>query len=1081
MKTLRIIVPIFLSLILAVSCAKENLEVSLDFSEESLEMVVGEEFDLMSVLKVKNSSKKPVFVSLNVKVASVSSSGIVTALAAGEATVTASVGDKTSRCVIKVEDVSAGNITLTCPETVVAGEESWVTVAAQVSSEGFNMENLEWSFVPSDEALDISYQKVNPSEYKVGAKAYVEGGVITVIVNDIKSSATSRAEIAVLEPEKPKVPAQRISLSYPSSITVGEDVWGKVIAEVTPEDYDMENLVWEFTPTDESLGVVSEKLAANEYRVRFSGYKEGGRVEVKVTDSVSGRSMLARINVNERPVDGVASIALSPASVLLYTDSEPASLTVTTDPDNYDRALLSWNSSDAEVVTVEDGVVKVVGEGEAVITVKDKISGKESQCDVKVVTANADAEIKRIVLSPTNLSLAYSQGSVQLDVKCYDEDGNLVENYSGLEWSAEQMVVEVGKIDVVEVSQQGVVTVRNIGTTIITVWDKKNPAVKAVCNVSVTGVLPTGITLSPSSLVLPVGMTYDDYQVNILPENCDYKTVSWISSNPDVAVVDANGKVTTLKAGNAVIKVSTKEGNYYAESSLTVKDMNFAISLEVESDYAGGIPQGGTAKINASYTTLDGKAYTPSSTSWSSSDTSLATIDEEGNVNISYGEMTSNEMTVTITHTADGEEASIDLKVIKAHPESVEITEYPDGYKMYLGESFQFGAVVNPSAADQTVKWTCYSATAENAWRYIDIETGVFKANSVGTFTIGCRCAYEYRDDDNGLHLFDHIRTDVTIEVLPIDAVDASLNADELNLFVGNTASLNVTFNPSNTTYTQLEWTSSADGVAKVSSNGMVTALSPGEAVITARQEENDITLTCTVKVTERVKDYKIGDYYYSDGTISSDLIDGKTVVGVICLLNDVTGHDEKLKADHPYCNNGLVISIDEAPAVKWQGYGELVSNWAKQNGFAALGGALTKGNGSTYSHHYLTSEGETMRGYNNTEAIKAYMNRDDYESRGENFAVHLLEGWNETAPEATSGWYVPSVAELLAVSENAELIAGKIQSAGGSAFDSNGYWTSTENAESGSNAVYINVQTGDFYANVLKSRAYKVRYVFAF
>ena len=61
MKTLRIIVPIFLSLILAVSCAKENLEVSLDFSEESLEMVVGEEFDLMSVLKVENSSKKPGF------------------------------------------------------------------------------------------------------------------------------------------------------------------------------------------------------------------------------------------------------------------------------------------------------------------------------------------------------------------------------------------------------------------------------------------------------------------------------------------------------------------------------------------------------------------------------------------------------------------------------------------------------------------------------------------------------------------------------------------------------------------------------------------------------------------------------------------------------------------------------------------------------------------------------------------------------------------------------------------------------------------------------------------------------------
>lgn len=1083
MKNIKIIFALFLSLIMAVSCAKENLEVSLGFSEKSLDMVVGEEFDLTSVLKVENSSKAPVFVSLNVKVASVSASGKVKALAAGEATVTASIGDKTARCVIKVEDVAAGSIALTCPETVVAGEESWATVTAQVSAEGFNMENLEWSFVPSDEALDMSYEKLSLSEYRVRAKAYVEDGVITVTVSDKKSSATKSVVITVTEPEKPKVPAQKISLSCPKSITEGEDVWGKITADVAPEDYDMENLVWEFTPTDESLGVVYEKMAANEYRVRFSAYKKGGQVVVKVTDSVSGKYMSARISVDERPAAGVTSIALSPESLVLYTDSEQSSLTVITDPEEYDRALLSWTSSADEVVTVEDGVLTVVGEGEAVVKVKDNISGLESQCEVKVVAANAEAEVKTIVLSPTNLSLRYSQGAVQLTAKCYDEDGNLVENYSALEWSADKMEGEIGKIDVVEVSQQGVVTVKNIGTTIITVWDKKNPAVKAICNVSVTGVLPTGITLSPSSLVLPVDMLFEGYQVNVLPEDCDNKGVSWTSSDQEVAVVDATGKVRTLKSGTTVIKVVTKEGNHAAECMLTVKDMAFAISLGVDSEYAGGIPQGGEAKVTASYTTVDGSVYTPSSTSWASSDTSLATIDEDGNVTISYGDMVSEEMTVTITHTADGEEATIDLKIIQALPESVEITKYPEDYKMYLGESFQFGAVVNPSTADQTVKWTCYSDATENAWRYIDLESGWFNANVVGTFSIGCRCAYEYRDDDNKLHMFDHIRATINIEVLPIDAESAALNSTELNLFVGNTASLNVTFNPSNTTYTQLEWTSSADGVAKVSSNGMVTALSPGEAVITARQEENDITLTCTVTVTERVKDYNIGDYYYSDGTISSEVIAGKTIVGVICSLNDVTGHDEKLKADHPYCNNGLVLSLKEVSDVKWQGYGASVSNWAEQNGFATLRGALVESaSGTTDFRHYLTPEGEKMHGYNNTEAVKAYMNRDDYESLGEDYAVHLLEGWNETAPDATSGWYVPSVAELLAVSENAALVSTKMKAAGGSPFGSAGYWTSTENAMSGSNAVYVeNIFTKDFRANELKSRTHSVRYVFAF
>lgn len=1083
MKNFKTIFFILSLLLVAAGCSKTELEVSASFSKSVYELTVGDELDMISELVVKNTNQKPVFVSLNAKVASVSTNGKLTAMSAGEATITATVADKSAKCTVKVTDVAAGSITLTCPAEIIAGKDSWITISADVEAEGFNMDNLEWTFEPSVEDLEIDYKRNTKSEYLLCVKSYIENAKVKVTVSDRNSSASKAVEITVLEPEPDKVAATRLRLDYPGSLTEGEDIWGTVTVEVTPEDYDLENLVWDFTPSDQGLGFQYEKLGPDEYKISFSDYKKNGKVTIKVTDTVSGIFTQAVVNVDERPAEGTRVLTVSPNSLQLFADSEPVAVNVTTDPSDYDRALLKWTSSREDVVTVSDGVITVVGVGEAVIKVKDVISGLEDECNVTVKPSSSDAVVKRITLSETNLMLKFSGSSVQLEAKCYDDAGKEIENYSGLQWSVEKMTGEIGLIDIVEVTQTGVVTPKNIGSTVLTVSDKKNSAIKATCNVSVTGVLPTGITMTPASLVLPVDMLYEGFKVEIIPSDCDYKEVSWKSSDNEVAVVDGTGKVKTLKAGSVVISVSTKEGNHTAECKLTVKDSDFAISLELASEYNGGIPQGGSAVVTASYITPDGGTYTPSKTSWASSDESLAKVDEHGNVTVLHKEMTQDQESVTITHTADGEEASIDLKIIRALPESIQVTSYPENYKMYLGEEFRFEAAVNPSNADQTVKWACYtSADVAGGWRHIDMYTGLFKANLVGVFNITCFSGYEYRDDKGVLHMFDHIKTSFDVEVLPIMAESVSLNRTSLELVVGNTASLEVTFKPENTTYRDLQWTSSNDEVVEVSANGILTAKSSGDAVITVRQEENDVTLTCAVTVKERVKDYSIGDYYYSDGTISSELLNNKTVVGVVVSLNDITAHDSKLASDHPSCSNGLVLSLEDADAVKWQGYGASISNWAVNNGYASLCAARVEAGIAMGSVSYLVPQGEKLQGYNNTMAIKGYMARSDYGALGEDYAVHLFDSWNQSAPSGTSGWYVPSIAELLVVAENASLISQKMISAGGDSFDDNaGYWTSSENDGVGSWAVYINIMENKFFANNAKLNTHKVRYVFAF
>lgn len=1087
MKSIRLAFVAAMSVFALVCCKKEALEVSLEIQESVYELNVGETLDLSKDVKVLNTSEKPLFKSSDSRIATVSEDGLVEGVSAGQTKVTVSVADKKAMATIIVKDIVADRITLDSPEELQVGEGLWATVTAEVSPASFNLENLVWTF-ESDPLLEAVYEKVSVSEYKVHFGAYLEDAGMQVTVKDKNSSTTATVFITALEPEPEEVEAKRISLEYPTTITEGEDAWGSVVATVSPEDYDMENLQWDFVFTPENLGSVETdvvKVSAGEYQIRFLTYVEGGKVDITVTDTVSGKEQYASIAVEEKPAQGAQTLTLSPESLQVYTGADPVSMTVTTTPVEYDRALLNWSSSDENVVTVSNGVITIVGEGTATVKVVDSISGLEAESQVTVNVPVTEATVKSIVLSQTVLSIKYGSAAVQLTATCYDGingNGNVIENYSELEWSAAKAAAEIGVIEVVTVSQSGVVTPKNIGSTTITVVDKNNPLIKASCQVSVTGVLPNGITLSPATLVLPAGMEYDGFVAVVSPDDSDYKSVTWTSSNPEVATVDGEGKVTTLTEGTTIISAATYNGQYTDECDLTVTNSTFAIALEMGSDVSGGLPQGQTVDISATYVSASGEAYTPTSTSWKSSNESLVTVDENGKVTALADEtIDESGVDVVITHTADGEEASVTIKITKALPESISISSVPENQKMYVGETFDFNATVNPGAADQTVKWQCYCSSDEKSFTYIDLASGVFTPQTIGYYSIEVFSAYEYRDANNKLHMFNHIRNSIGIEVMPVPIQTANLNRTSLDMLVGNTASLSVEVTPADATFRNFTWTSSDEEVVKVSSTGIVTAVAAGTATITARQEENDLTLTCTVTVTAASRECNIGDYYYSDGTISSEIIEGKTVIGVVCSLNDVTGHDDKLLADHPNCANGLVISISEAEPVKWQGYGASISNWAVGNGFGTLVGAKSIAGSATESGSALTSEGEKMRGYNNTKAIKAYMSRDDYESLGEDYAVHLLEGWSVEDPSGTSGWFVPSVAEMIAVSENYALLSQKIAAIDGVGFDTAGYWTSTENDGVGSWAVSITLTDGVFQANKGKSTALKVRYVFAF
>jgi beta-glucosidase len=79
----------------------------------------------------------------------------------------------------------------------------------------------------------------------------------------------------------------------------------------------------------------------------------------------------------------------------------------------------------------------------------------------------------------------------------------------------------------------------------------------------------TGVSLNPGTMSLPAGAT-GQLNATVSPSNAANNNVTWLSSNPAVASVDANGKVTAVAAGTATITVTSVDGGKTATCTVTV-------------------------------------------------------------------------------------------------------------------------------------------------------------------------------------------------------------------------------------------------------------------------------------------------------------------------------------------------------------------------------------------------------------------------------------------------------------------------------------------------------------------------------
>ncbi len=452
--------------------------------------------------------------------------------------------------------------------------------------------------------------------------------------------------------------------------------------------------------------------------------------------------------------------------------------------DTTDDKTVTWNSTNTDAVTVDNGVVTAVGEGSSTVTatVGEKVAtiNYTVRIPLESITINGDETLSKneektltVTYNPTNTT----------DNKTVD-------------W-------ESSNPEIVSIDSTGKITGKKGGTAKITATVGN---VKAEKEVKV--VVPIeSVSLSGDDSILKGESKRLTATIN--PEDTtDDKTITWSSDDEDVLFVDQNGQMRGIKEGTANVKavVAGKE----ATKQITVNEIHID-SITIDGDQEFEMVKNQTknlsAKINPDNTTDDDKNIT-----WTSNKEDVAKVDNNGKVTaLKEGE-------ATITAKVGTHETSVKVNVKEIHIDSVVINELDDEFTR--GDEFKFSASYTPENTtdeNKTVEWSSSNTDVGT----IDQE-GNFVALKEGTTTITAKIG--------------NIKAEREVTVIENHVDDFKLLQEEGEVLnIGNTQKLVTVVNPENCTdaYT-IKYSSSDEAIATVDENGNVTALKDGKVVITA-------------------------------------------------------------------------------------------------------------------------------------------------------------------------------------------------------------------------------------------------------
>ena len=236
------------------------------------------------------------------------------------------------------------------------------------------------------------------------------------------------------------------------------------------------------------------------------------------------------------------------------------------------------------------------------------------------------------------------------------------------------------------------------------------------------------------------------------------------------------------------------------------------------------------------------KAASKLTVEWTSSDESVATVDATGMVvAVSAGEA---DITASVT---DSEMSAVCKVTVKVAAKDITV---PDNLDVKLNDGNETTVEATVSPADATDVKVSYASTDE-AVATVD-KDGKVQILQPGECDITTTLM---QDGEKVTEKTTHVKAFYEVESITLDS-------NEGKLTVGNSHTIKATVAPEEVAAeTTIEWSSSNEKVATVDSNGKVTAVSSGNATITATAGEESANYEVTVeqpkKVTTSNKTYK--------------------------------------------------------------------------------------------------------------------------------------------------------------------------------------------------------------------------------
>ena len=589
---------------------------------------------------------------------------------------------KTVTCNVNVKErnIVINSVTLTADNTTIdlgTGSNSLQVVAK--TKQGKEIE-----------ATDLIWKSSNSKIATVDENGTVTGLTNGTTIITATSDTGINGNITITVQTSPK----EIKLS---KTTVNFDMSGthtdKLTVTFNPSTTNANNtLTWESNKS----GVVSVDNSGN-----ITGISNGDAVITVKTPN--GKSATCNVTVKTSP----QSISLNKGNTTLdLNGTKTEKLTVTFNPSSTNTNNgLTWRSDNTGIVSVDtSGNITAKSNGTTTITVTTT-NGKKATCSVTVKTSP-----QSISLNNSSLTLDISGTKTsKLNVNFNPTSSN---TNNSITWNSDAPGIAT-------VDSSGNVTGVANGTTTIRATTTNGKV--ATCSVTVQ-TSPQSISLNKTNVTLDlVGTQNTDLKVTYNPTTSNVQTsITWTSSNPNVASVDSSGNVMGKANGAAVITAETANGKK-TTCNVTVHTSLQSISLNKNKLAFDLSTSHKSEKLQITYS--PSSANYNNSVTWKSSNTNVARVDQSGTVTaVGNGG-------ATITATAqNGYTAQCSVGVSTS---IISLSVSPTSKTLNIGETVQLTGTKNPTSASEGTQWT-----SSNTGVATVSGSGLVTAKAAGTATI---------------------------------------------------------------------------------------------------------------------------------------------------------------------------------------------------------------------------------------------------------------------------------------------------------------------------------------------------------